>query len=1090
MTTYSNTAFRAASLAERLALPPPSIPSDAALASASDTLEWWQQTFLPGRPTLLRRALAAAGLSRGATLTLIAAGQEDSVIDPAVDAPGHAPRWRQVQDQIFAGADPAPVPEGRLHFESAVEGFVRWAADRLGSALTTAPAVDRPALAGAFRTALTAQLLAMAGQTFILRLHTARLTGRLRGDTPEARFQDFVRTELSTPAALSRLLAAYPVLARALVTTTEQMLGAWVDLLGHLTADRVEIADTFGIAVDDTLSRIDPGLGDTHRGGRTVMLLGFASGARLVYKPRPMAVDAHLQGVLAWLNDRGIDATLRTVGVLDRGEHGWMEFVHATSCTTAGQVDAYYRRMGALLFVLHLLDATDVHRENLIAAGEHPILVDLESLFQTRPDAPRRLRDHVHARTEVFHTTVLRTGLLPLRVEGSAGVADFGGITGGNDQATPYPIPEWQRPNTDEMALVYRTSTISDAPNMPVVAGVAASVFGHEAALVDGFTAAYRLVVAHREAFAAPRGPLAAFGRDLVRHVLRHTVDYAHLIAAGQHPSYLRDGADRDALFSALWLAAEREPHLARLVPAEQRELWRGDVPSFRARVDSRDLEAGDGTVYRRFFARSGLVRVHDRLARLGENDLLRQCQAIKGSIASVRPAGVSAPVLVGDDAALSPAAGPLAAATAIGEHIVRMAIRDGDAAYWTGLLPLPHEGFAYVPLATDLYEGNAGIALFLAYLAHATARADLRALARAAFQGVRRHLDARVWSGNIGAWTGEPGLLYAAMHLAVLWDDPSLLPDLPRAMRRLGRQVKHDRGFDLTSGASGAILVFLRLHAYDATAGALDVARVCGDHLLRNAIKTEHGLAWPGASPTPLLGLAHGTAGHAWALAELAAATDTPRYAEAARAVLAHERAYFNASTGNWPDLRREPGASGPAHMWGWCHGAPGIAIARLRMRAALPDRQIDAEIDAALASTRSEGFGAGGCLCHGDLGNIEPFLLMAEVTGAAEWRTIAEHQVEHFLESVRRTGDWRCGSLPGIDSPGLMTGLAGAGYALLRIAAPERVPSLLALDAPCPGPIPTRKSSHEPDRHFVACSRRSRCRPRTQSKSPSTSG
>lgn len=113
-----------------------------------------------------------------------------------------------------------------------------------------------------------------------------------------------------------------------------------------------------------------------------------------------------------------------------------------------------------------------------------------------------------------------------------------------------------------------------------------------------------------------------------------------------------------------------------------------------------------------------------------------------------------------------------------------------------------------------------------------------------------------------------------------------------------------------------------------------------------------------------------------------------------------------------------------------------------------------------------------------------------MAEVTGAAEWRTIAEHQVEHFLESVRRTGDWRCGSLPGIDSPGLMTGLAGAGYALLRIAAPERVPSLLALDAPCPGPIPTRKSSHEPDRHFVACSRRSRCRPRTQSKSPSTSG
>jgi hypothetical protein len=37
-------------------------------------------------------------------------------------------------------------------------------------------------------------------------------------------------------------------------------------------------------------------------------------------------------------------------------------------------------------------------------------------------------------------------------------------------------------------------------------------------------------------------------------------------------------------------------------------------------------------------------------------------------------------------------------------------------------------------------------------------------------------------------------------------------------------------------------------------------------------------------------------------------------------------------------------------------------------------------------------------------------------------------------------------------VESPGLMTGLAGIGYALLRLAEPHRVPSVLGL-APPPG-------------------------------------
>jgi lantibiotic modifying enzyme len=61
--------------------------------------------------------------------------------------------------------------------------------------------------------------------------------------------------------------------------------------------------------------------------------------------------------------------------------------------------------------------------------------------------------------------------------------------------------------------------------------------------------------------------------------------------------------------------------------------------------------------------------------------------------------------------------------------------------------------------------------------------------------------------------------------------------------------------------------------------------------------------------------------------------------------------------------------------------------------------------------------------------------------------------------LHSIERDA-WLCGNPVEIESPGLMTGLAGIGYGLLRIAAPDRVPSVLALDLPRPGIAVSQRS------------------------------
>jgi lantibiotic modifying enzyme len=208
--------------------------------------------------------------------------------------------------------------------------------------------------------------------------------------------------------------------------------------------------------------------------------------------------------------------------------------------------------------------------------------------------------------------------------------------------------------------------------------------------------------------------------------------------------------------------------------------------------------------------------------------------------------------------------------------------------------------------------------------------------------------------------------------------------------------------------------------------------------------------------SHPPLTGFSHGAAGFAWALVHLAARTGEDRFRSAALDALGYERSQFVPAAGNWRDLRRElpteqPGEEKPACMSAWCHGAPGIGLARLGSLPYLDDATTRAEIATALETTRAHGIGGNHSLCHGDLGNLELFLQAHALLGEPHWRAEAERIAGRILADIERRG-WQCGHGSAVETPGLMTGLAGIGYGLLRVAAPERVPAVLLLAPPEP--------------------------------------
>jgi lantibiotic modifying enzyme len=243
-------------------------------------------------------------------------------------------------------------------------------------------------------------------------------------------------------------------------------------------------------------------------------------------------------------------------------------------------------------------------------------------------------------------------------------------------------------------------------------------------------------------------------------------------------------------------------------------------------------------------------------------------------------------------------------------------------------------------------------------------------------------------------------------------------------------------------------------LHRYDPSPRSLAVARQCGERLLTRAQPMDRGIGWLTsiAKARPLSGFAHGAAGIAWALWALADVTGEERFRAAAIDGIAHERSLFSAEHRNWLDLRELPRADdehpAAACATAWCHGAPGIGLGRLAMLGSL-DSQGREEIQVALATMLETGFGNNHSLCHGDLGNVELLSTAAKTFDDLVLQAKTQDIVSGIVERIERAG-WLCGNPLQVESPGLMTGLAGIGYGLLRLADPDRVPSVLLLAPP----------------------------------------
>jgi lantibiotic modifying enzyme len=282
--------------------------------------------------------------------------------------------------------------------------------------------------------------------------------------------------------------------------------------------------------------------------------------------------------------------------------------------------------MGMLLAVCHCLAITDIHCENLIAAGEHPLIVDLESIFSEG-----------YERSE---QPILTTGLLPRWQESPDGERfDMSALAADAVRTSGVESPVWKHVNTDQLTMLKESRTVSSASHRVRLGADLPSVYPRLNLFLLGFEETYRCINSHRRSLLANEGLLSRFDKLDLRILVRDTRTYSRLQLHTLHPKYLKDGLDRSIELE--WLArplsGRETPQKDRawLYEYERAAMEHLDVPYFSTstwhelRHDAVDPDVRSLRGYR------DLRVLRSRLDEMSRVDIVRQRAIVEDAISS-----------------------------------------------------------------------------------------------------------------------------------------------------------------------------------------------------------------------------------------------------------------------------------------------------------------------------------------------------------------------------------------------------------------------------------------------------------------------
>ncbi|MEU5101724.1 type 2 lanthipeptide synthetase LanM family protein [Streptomyces sp. NPDC021354] len=839
---------------------------------------------------------------------------------------------------------------------------------------------DPPAVLRQLLERAEARLREVYTRPLVAAINHARRHGRLMGADPALRYQHFVDQSIrGSFEELSGL--SFPVLRHVTRVVLTYEAHNFRELCQRLTADRDAIAATFGIDPADQVVSCGFADGDAHHHGRSVSVLEFRSGRKLAYKPRDVSCEAAYTVIAREAND-WLGTSLVAAKVLERAGYGYVEYVAAEDVADISA--PFMQASGELAAVMYLLNAQDMHFENVVATRRGPVPIDLETILQPvrlHLGTPAETPDNAHHR---ITQSVYGIGILPLLMGGrdeDSGYVDLGflGEQGGGE--SPFKSLQFEAPFTDEVRL---TLSKQAAEERQTVVGTLSQdeVHGLGEGMAAGFVRVCRAVMSDKGRWTALVRKAAAGVR--VRYLHHPTMVYAQTLRTASSARAMSYRASYLAVLKRVAIASQSAARA--IVRSELRQLAGRDIPYFTVAAADVALMDGEGAEVGAVLTTSPLDLAAAKVTALTEFEVSEQLRLIRSAFSCRFPddhlasADDFEPPLPGATAGGRATGDPgdtlAGVVTRLCDTMVASALPDRYADLphtWIGPLASAQSNRPWPPavLGYDLYTGRVGPALALAAAGRVLDHPAYRGLATQIFSAIAEGLsdtpsetsDTRQ-TAPFSAYAGSAGTPFALAAAGRLLGQPDWVRTaqqaVPDVLDLVGAHPAADRPLDMISGLAGVLSCVTAIGGPHAGESAAALTAMLTDALRPDA---HH----------PVLdqsGFGHGVSGVIHALSRA-----YPRLPEQQRGTVDATLSRLIARLRDFYAPRESDWYSNVATPWsfatGWCHGSAGIALALSAYGAMTGDESVERMRKVAVGNMLRRGFGRNLTWCHGDLGN-----------------------------------------------------------------------------------------------------------------------
>ncbi len=877
-------------------------------------------------------------------------------------------------------------------------------------------------------------------RTLIVEMSMYKAAGKLEGKDSSEEYLFFLEKYLGKKELREELFQVYPLLKENVWRTVEQSSVFLSTVWKRLLKDREEIEKTIlkGKRMGKVVSISDMA-SDLHCCGQCVLKIETDLGQKFLYKPRPVQTEKVMLELLNYVYSE-IRLEGYSYGCVLRDTYGWTAFVESDDCTELDQVKRYFKRVGAAISVCFILGTGDLHYENLIAHGEFPVPVDAEVLCT-----------YAGGRDTQGGYSVLYSGILP----DPARKSQINILNGGEGGKASMKVARVVHDKTSEMKIAYEYPELPCANNQVTLNGTRASAALYEDDIEEGFRETYVFLLKNKVSF------LELIKRKCrgirIRVLLENTQRYAVLLSGSGHPMVLQKPEKRRELLEHIYEGK------ARLSPKERkaaeygiRDIEEGDIPYYYTCMDSHSLFSSRDEEIAEYTELTLMECLCNRLTELRMQDGSRQERIIRMAM-QISGYGIAdfvngcSPIEITEGSSADNREWFYKKAMEIASQIEQEAVWDDNkqTVGWVEplLVGIKEESIRLADGDMYFYNGMAGMAVFLYGIQQSCGR--FKELCEGVKNSLFRYTDgcltdrSRLLTENTGLFCGEASLCHAYQLLFEMTRDEVFLEYARRHSVLLRELLVKDSAYDLVYGNAGAVLTLCGMYSLTADNRYLEEAGKAADILISHAVKQKEGIGWINkASGSVLAGMSHGNSGMIPGLVKLDYLLGESKYQEAVMECLRYERSLYREECHNWADLRQE----GPDKYkaYAWCHGLGGIAASRI---ASLPYAVNEVKMFLEEDLKRlEESFThlqkrRGMCLCHGNMGLLlilDEYLKVRGNESLHEVRRILADSTLEALQKQRLMPQEKY-------AKGLMNGMAGIGYACLKLAGITVLPDIM---------------------------------------------